>query len=299
MGIEASVDVESRVIESLDTSQPVVAFEPSSMTDGESCRDVAGRLEEMVGAVLDAGFARRLSACFGGPLGCSHLLTLAQLIGSTLPRALAWEEEFAGERSAERRTGESLFKRSILLDGLELDAGPALDVVVQLNDVHSQPAANVISPLDRFLRQHEVRLLARVDLESLRFVSIRGDERERSAENLAEVGWRDLASALAPLEGHSALRGLAHTVMENFDVGFPAAPLRDALLFIAPGVIQCLAVNAQRLIEARSGPGQAPAIQRLGGMPDSCYIWRAGGPGQRGRQQASPTGAEDEPGSRP
>ena len=36
MGIEAVVDSTSRVIESLASSQPVVAFEASKMSDGES-----------------------------------------------------------------------------------------------------------------------------------------------------------------------------------------------------------------------------------------------------------------------
>ena len=296
MGIEAVVDAESRVIESVESSQPVVAFEASKMTDGESCRDIAGRLGGIVGATLDVDFPRSLSACFGGPLGCSHLLTLAQFIGSTVPRALAWEEEYLGRGREERRPGESLFKRSILLDGLEIGGGPELDVAVQLNDVLSLPSAQVVTPLDRFLRQHEVRLLGRVELKNMQFASIRGDERERSVENLAEAPWRSLEQALASLVGHSALRGLAGIVMKNYGADFPATPLRDALLFIAPGIIQCLAVNAQRMVEASRDSGRTPAIAQLGGMPDSCYIWRAGGPGQRSRQLPSPTAVEEERG---
>jgi len=296
MGIEAVVDSKSRVIESLESSQPVVAFEASKMTDGESCRDFADRLGGIVGATLDADFPRSLSACFGGPLGCSHLLTLAQFIGSAVPRALAWEQECLGPDADQRRVGESLFKRSILLDGLEIEGGPALDIVVQLNDVHSLPGAQVVTPLDRFLRQHEVRLLGRVNIENMQFVSMQGDERERSAENLSEARWQNLDSALAPLIDHSALRGLARTVMERYGGDFPATPLRDALLFVAPGIIQCLAVNAQRMVEAPRKSGQTPAIQQLGGMPDSCYIWREGGPGQRSRQLSTSTGAAQEPG---
>ena len=59
----------------------------------------------------------------------------------------------------------------------------------------------------------------------------------------------------------------------------------DALLNIAPGLIQCMAAMAHRLVEGRgSGEPDAhdqPMILQLGGLSDSCYIWRAGGPGNR------------------
>ena len=281
MEIRASIDGASRVIEKLESSPPVVAFEASGATAGESCRDIADRLGGLVGKVLDARFAQVLSEIFGGPRGCSHLLTLAHVIGSSVPHALAWEEELMGVSEAIRERGERLFKRSLFLDGMESDAGRKLDVVVQSNDIHSLPAAKVVSPVDRFLRQHEVRLLVGIDLESMTVVSAGGEERERNAANLVADGWQSRDSELAALEGKPALHGLAREVLANFSGTFPATPLRDALLFIAPGVIQCLAANAQRLLEsAGRSSDDAPAIAHVGGMPDSCYLWRRGGPGQ-------------------
>ena len=289
MGVAARIDAESRVIESLEPSQPVVAFEASEMTSGESCRDIAGGLQELVGKPLDAGFARELSACFGGPRGCSHLLTLVQFLGSTLPHALAWEKKFVGGDSDLRTNGERFFKRSILLDGLDFDSEPVMDLVVQLNDVHSLPAAKVVNPMDRFLHQQEVKLAVRVDLQKMTFVSLSGDGRERNPENFAREEWLSLNSPLSILQGQPALRGLARSVMTSFGEAFPAAPLRDALLFIAPGLIQCLAARAQRVLESDAGSEQAgSSIRQLGGLPDSCYIWRAGGPGQQ-RRQGGPT----------
>ena len=61
------------------------------------------------------------------------------------------------------------------------------------------------------------------------------------------------------------------------------APLRDALLNLAPGVIQCLAALSHRLVSHFSGgsttaPGRIPRELSVGGYPDSCYMWRSDGP---------------------
>ena len=289
MSVAACIDEESTVIESLESAQPVVAFEASQMTSGESCRDIAGSLQGVVGKPLDADFPRALSTCFGGPRGCSHLLTLVQFVGSTFSRALAWEKQFVGRDAGLRTEGERLFKRSILLDGLDFGDEPRMDLVVQLNDVHTLPSQRVVNPLDRFLRQQEIKLEARVDLQEMTFVSLGGDERERGPEIFSGQEWLSLDSSLSNLEGHSALRGLAQSVMKDFGAAFPATALRDVLLFIAPGLIQCLAARAHRVLESGGAAGApGPSIQQLGGLPDSCYIWRAGGPGQE-RRQGAPT----------
>jgi len=155
--------------------------------------------------------------------------------------------------------------------------------------VHTLPSERVVNPLDRFLRQQEIRVEARVDLENMTFASLGGDERERGPENFSGREWTSMDSSLSSLEGHSALRGLAQSVMKDFGAAFPATALRDVLLFIAPGLIQCLAARAHRVLESGGAAGApGPSIQQLGGLPDSCYIWRAGGPGQE-RRQGAPT----------
>ena len=280
MEIRASIDSTSRVIEKFEPHQDVVAFEASAATSGESCRDVAGALRGLVGQTLDEGFARALSEMFGGPRGCSHLLTAAQFIGSSIPHALAWEAELVGTGEGKRQIGERLFKRSLFLDGLEIDIGRTLDIAVQSNDIHTLPAEQVMNPTDRFLRQHEVQLLTRIDLESMGFSSLWGQERQRESGHLVADGWLDRTPELVALEGKPALRGLAAEVLALFGGSFPASPLRDALLFIAPGLIQCLAANAQRLLESAAGSDpEAPMPSQVGGMPDSCYLWRSDGPG--------------------
>jgi hypothetical protein len=71
------------------------------------------------------------------------------------------------------------------------------------------------------------------------------------------------------------------------------APLRDALLNLAPGIIQCLAALSHRLVAhfaAGSAMATAPGIPRelsVGGYPDSCYMWRSDGPLARARAEAA------------
>ena len=52
-------------------------------------------------------------------------------------------------------------------------------------------------------------------------------------------------------------------------------PLLDALLNLAPTVIQCVPAMMERW---QSQPGGArPGMMAGGGMVDSCYMWRRGG----------------------
>ena len=139
MLLDAIVRRSDLMLESLEPLQPVVAYEPSEATGGESCRDIAWRIPELAGRPLDASFSKWLSAGFGGPLGCSHLLALAHVLAATTPYALALDKDrFSGE-DAEREDGERLFKRSLVLDGFEFSDSGRLQIIAQLNDVHTRP----------------------------------------------------------------------------------------------------------------------------------------------------------------
>jgi hypothetical protein len=298
MMLDAWVDPETRVLEILEPTQPVVAFEASAHTGGESCRDIAHHLRDLAGERLDDGFAKKLSGVFGGPLGCSHLLTLAQLLASTLRAVLDLEAVVA--RHHVRDPGERIFKRSLVLDGLEQDDGARMAITVQQNDVHTTPFSQVTSPLDRFRHQHEVRVLAHVDMQTMTFVDITGDERTRDRVGLAGMSWQSRAEVLSPLVGQPALHGLGRSLLERFGGDSARPELLDAMLNLAPGLIQCMAAMAHRIVENRQKgapdtPG-GPSILQLGGLPDSCYLWRAGGPAQRQRGGGDSLGDSDDAG---
>jgi hypothetical protein len=287
MQLRLELDPATARIERLETAQPTVAFEPGPASAGDCCRDPAPRLQALVGERVDAGFARRLAAVFGGPLGCSHLLTLGQLVGASLPR-------FDGPhaRLAERAPGERVAKRSLFLDGFEPPEG-GLEVAIQLAEFHTTPAAGVTFPLERLAFQHELRLLARIDREVSRIESLDASERERS-DATAEAAWKPLGDALGGLAGAPALRGLAQRVLAQLGDDAARAPLRDALLNLAPGVIQCLAALSQRMLGrfARGAPrGPLPRELSVGGYPDSWYMWRSDGPLARARLRAAAGGA--------
>jgi len=299
MSLDARIDPSTSILESIEPAQAVVAFEAGPRTGGESCRDSIGRLRGLAGTRLDEAFSKTLAATYGGALGCSHLLTLAHLLAATVPKAIAWENAARAARPAVRERGERILKRSLVLDGFDLDDGAALDVAMQLNDVFTAPFSLVGSPLDRFGRQHEVRVLARVDMKDVTLASIRGQERERAGVPIAAGGWLSRDAVLAPLVGGPAIYGLGRNVRAHLGAGPAHATLRDTLQHFAPGLIQCLAAFAHRMVEGGGGVGEEPSILQLGGLPDSCYIWREGGPGMRMREEAQRAGGLSKPTTSP
>ena len=289
MKLRVELDPVTAGIERVETAQPTVAFEPGPASGGDCCRDPAPRLQALVGQTLDGTFARRLASVFGGPLGCSHLLTLAQLLGASAPRLLA------DARLEARAPGERIAKQSLFLDGFERPDG-ALEVAIQVSEFQLRPRAEVALPLDRLARQHELRVLARLDPELSTLVSLNAAERERGGDTLEATPWRSRRERVAPLEGGPALRGLAARVRTALGDDPADAPLRDALLNLAPGVIQCLAAFSHRLVARFGGraatPGPLPRELSVGGYPDSCYMWRSDGPLAKGRAFPVPSNTE-------
>ena len=282
MQLSFEVDAASARIERVSTAQPTVAFEATPFSGGDSCRDPAPRLSALVGERLDAGFVRRLGGVFGGALGCSHLLTLAQLVAASAPRFLAPERKLAAHA-----VGDRIGKRSLFLDGFERREG-GLEIALQLSEFLTRPGSEVRYPLDRLERQHELRLLAQIDREVSRIEALDAVERQRDASTLSSAAWSSRSAAVAGLVGAPALRGLAGRVLAQLPDDEANAPLRDALLNLAPGIIQCLAALSQRLLAQFSAgnitaSGSIPRELSVGGYPDSCYMWRSDGPLARSR----------------
>jgi len=279
MGIDALVETTQRRIERFEPSQQVVAFEASERSAGDSCRDPIHRLRELAGERLDAGFVRRLRERFGGPLGCSHLLTLAQLMASTLPKAISLEEQAQRAHGPEREPDERVFKRIVFIDGFERSEG-GMEVAIQLTDIHTAPRVAMEGVLDRFSSQHEVRVIARVDVGSMSLAAFDAAQRVRRRSELASASWSSEREVLAPLVGSPVLQGLAQDLLRRFGDDPARQTLLDALLQFAPGLIQCLATRASRLIEQRSGGTgkiRIPKEAGVGGFPDSCWMWRSDG----------------------
>jgi len=280
MEIDAQVDLATSTLEKLATAQRRVAIEPAPVTRGESCRDAAPRLQALVGRRFDADFLSELAAVHGGPRGCSHLLILFQLIADALPGALVRERELRAA-GARRREGESLFRRSMLFDGM-LRETDHLQLAVQLGDWHNAPDDGLNPPAERLVHVHEVRVQAELGLADARLSDVRAAERVRQ-ETWPRKPWIDRSAAAHALVGRPILPGLGGFVLRHFGAEPADRMLAHALLHLAPGFVQCTALFSDRppgsAGTASGGRSRAatPSIP-IGGYADSCHMWRSDGP---------------------
>ncbi len=296
MSIDLDFDPETLAIDSIEVAQPFVAIEPSETTRGECCRDPAPRLLELTGERLDADFARKLGLQFGGALGCSHLLTLFQLMASTVPRAVELERAREAREGTEHELGQRFFRRSVFVDG-HAHSPASTDVAVQLADTHTRPIAADARMTERLALSHEVKTFASVDRTRFTLERLEVRERERSFENVGSAQWTDHAALVSPLVGARIIPGMAGRVFKLMGGEPRLRPVLDNLLMFAPGFIQIMAALMDEYFEQRENardPSQTarPAVANLGGNADACYMWRTGGPIQKswsGADSADPS----------
>ena len=284
MMLDGQVDAATRVLEALETQQPNVAVEPSELAGGECCRDPAPSLQQLVGKPFDAAFSKELGRVFGGPRGCSHLLTLFYQMAAVVPRALDFEAAARAEAPAERRVGERIFRRAIYVDGFEPD-GEDLHLAISLMDYHSAPvdAEGGDRRLDLLGEHNEVRVLVHIRLADISIQSLEVGERQRTRDTL-DAAWHDRSDAVQKLIGRGVMPGLGNELRGMLGARPEAARMLDALLQIAPGFVQCTPALSDRMFDqVKSGDGKKvrhgmPRFLASGGGADSCYVWRQGGP---------------------
>src|SRR5262249_6025299 len=206
------VDPATLVVETLTSRQPSVAFEATATTEGESCRDLAGRVDALGGTRLDVEWSRRLSAEIGGPRGCSHVLTLAQMLGPTVAWGIAHDRELHGP-NAQRPTGQRIFRRDIIVDGLEPEDG-RLELAVQLIDLYDAPAPELARPLARFGGALEVRAQILVDYRTYSITGLMAAERWRGRDNL-DASWEDRTDDVSGLCGTFLHRGVTAAILQH------------------------------------------------------------------------------------
>jgi len=277
MLLDGVVDPVARLLDALEARQPAVAFEASAITRGESCRDPVERVRALGGTPLGDDFSRRLGEEIGGPRGCSHVLTLAHLLGSTV----AWALAQAGEGG--HASGAPVFRRDVVVDGVETAAG-ALALGLQLTDLYWAPAPALARPMERFGREHEVRALVDIDLGRYALGAVTVAERRRDAATL-DAPWTDRHDAGEAAAGLSLARGVSAGLRERLGGRSDDAPVLDALLMLAPALIQVFAAMSD------TWPAQAQRDRwqlGMGGRPDSCWMWRRGGALEQARTPEDP-----------
>ncbi|MBJ20495.1 MAG: DUF2889 domain-containing protein [bacterium] len=285
MSIELDFDPDTLTIEEIRIDQPFVAVEASKATKGECCRDPAPRLLDLRGEKLDPGFAKKLGILFGGAIGCSHLLTLFQLMASTLPRAVELERARSERENSIPELGARFFRRSVFIDGHERSA-ELLDVVIQLADTHARPLIAGSRVTERLALSHEVKTFASIDRKRFTLVRLEIRERERNHEDVGHAQWIDRTELVSSLTGARIIPGMAGRVFKLLGGETRYRPILDNLLMFAPAFLQVTAALMDEYFENREKAGNRkagikPAVTDLGGNSDSCYMWRSGGPIQR------------------
>lgn len=292
MQIDLDIHAETRVVEGIEVRQPYVAIEASEQTGGECCRDPKDTLLALKGQRLVPGFEREVSRLFGGPLGCSHLLTLGQTLGRALPSAIDHEHTLLDTSGVKRVVGERAFKRTVFIDGLASADKSEMQLALALCDLSTTPLAQAETTLERLDIQHEVQALARVAMNGMELQELRCEERRRSNADAGNEGWTtwtDVNAESAELVGHKIMPGLGGRLFSMYAEREERRLVLDALLHLGPGFLQCVAALSDGWISVGesndSDDSKAPSHAAMGGMQNACYMWRAEGALDQRRQE--------------
>jgi hypothetical protein len=272
MELDAVVARDGCVVESMAIRQPTVAFEPSATSRGESCRDPAGNVHGLVGSRVDDGWTARLSSEIGGPRGCSHVLTLAHLLGATTAWGLERDRLLVGA-DVERSRGQRILRRDVIVDGAEVEPGH-IELALQLTELHYRPVPERAAAMDRFAGEVEVRALAGVDVRRYALRDVRLGERRRLPGDVGTASWHERPDVARRLDGLSLARGVSRTLLDLFGGRPDDRPLLDLLLMLAPALIQVFAavVDTWPSVAAKER-----WVVGTGGYVDSCWMWRRDG----------------------
>jgi hypothetical protein len=275
------VDPVTGTVETVTPAQPTVAFDASGETAGESCRDPVGRLAAVNGTPLGKAHTTAMREQAGGAIGCSHLVTLAFFMDGAVRAGLARDRARHPDRFADVTGGETLFRRDLVFEAGERSDGP-VRVVMRQNDLDWNAAPIGTLAPERFARHHELDATLDVDLWPGSLLEATGRERLRTADGFVGVSWTDRSQRLAVLHGLGLARGAAGEIAERLGDTPDAAPWRDALLMLAPALVQCRAAHPDAWHDKVRTTPRHPGLTAI---PDSCYMWRRGGALERIRAE--------------
>jgi hypothetical protein len=177
--------------------------------------------------------------------------------------------------------GERIYRRDLVIDGGALP-GRDLELSLQLTDLHFAPTPALARPIERLGAELEIRAMAEVAMKGMTLTRIEAAERRRTRAELADAGWRDHGAALAPLIGQKLASGVGGVLVRRFGEDPDARPLLDLLLNLTPGLYQCMAALSENWPVAAL---HNPSSIGMGGIPDSCFMWRRGGALDRAREE--------------
>ena len=166
-----------------------------------------------------------------------------------------------------------------MIDGHE-SAAAEMQLTAQTTDLHFAPAGAVVRPMERFAEQLEARLVVEVEFPALTIGRLEAAERRRGAADLEDAAWRARGEAVAWLVGRRLGGGITAELLARLGAAPDDRPLLDALLMLAPALVQCAAAMSEAWpLAFRTDP----SVVAMGGLPDSCYMWRRDGALDRAR----------------
>lgn len=271
MAVELEVDCSGRRLLAVALRQPRVAFEATLISRGESCRDPADRLQELCGDRIDAQWARGLARRVGGVRSCTHVISLLQIAGAGLARALE-HELLAPATWAVFGDGARALRWDLVFDGFA-SADGGVQLLAQSTELALRAAGEGPHPLARLARVVELRAEALIDTERGSPARLRAAERVRRPPDAAGA-WRDFRAELAPLQGLAFGAGVSARLVAALEGRTAAQRLLELLLQATPAYYQCLANRSE---EGPYAFGAEQGVLGMGGPPDSCYMWRQQG----------------------
>ncbi len=281
MVLEAVLD-RDLVVQAVDARMETIPFEPSEKTWGEGCRHILPNYQHLLGTKIDAGYAAHVNETVGGPLGCFHILSMAQC----LPLAV---------RAASRRLcGAARLapagSRPAVLDSCALWTADS----PHWSEVRETPGTG-FGELHRSLR-----IRATVDDRMLLGLAADLTDRCEEARELraALTLWLEVpaftirearASLAGPpfagcaatvggasrLEGLSIAKGFTGTALGRIAGTAGCAHLAALVIAVTPVIPQASGALAGFL---RQSPDEVLRSRAGGPQVDSCHMWRAGGP---------------------
>jgi hypothetical protein len=263
-----TVDPTRRVVEDWAPSQPTVAFEATPETAGESCRDPIDRVASLADVPLGSSLSTTLRERIGGPLGCSHLVTLGLFMDAAIRAGLDRRDVPSGGDSP-----RPLWRRDLVFDAHEQASGEVRVGMRQGDLDWNDRGAEARAP-ERFARHHELVGRIDVDLWPGTLLAVHGVERARSTSSFIGVGWTERDAMLAPLAGTGLARGAAGEMTRRLGAHDDVAPWRDAFVMLPPALVQCRAAHTDAWHEKVRASERHPGLTAL---PDSCYMWRRSG----------------------
>jgi hypothetical protein len=281
MILEAVLD-ESLAVRAIDARMETIPFEPSERTWGEGCRHILPNYQHLLGTRIDSGYAAHVNETVGGPLGCFHILSMAQCLPLAVRAA-------SGRLCGGGRLAPSSGRETLRDSCSEWTADSP-----HWNEVREVPGAG-------FRELHRrVRIVASVDdRKRLGMAAELTDQLEDTPELRAALTlWLDtprfgilearagltgtpFASCPAALGGVPRLEGLViakgftGAALERMAGPAGCAHLAALVIALTPVVPQASGAMAVFL---RQSPQERLGNRAGGPQVDSCHMWRADGP---------------------